>query len=92
MLWFDNRKQLTELRRRLIDLVGDDAKGITIQTYHGLSLRLTGHAMTTREPSAESQNQHFAEVIKEAADLLRGDKPLLGVDVDETRERLLAGY
>ncbi len=87
-----NRNAVTELRRRLIDLVGDDAKGITIQTYHGLSLRLTGHAMTTREPSAESQNQHFAELIKEATELLRGDKPLLGVDVDETRDRLLAGY
>ena len=85
-----NRNAVTQLRRRLLDLVGDDAKGVTIQTYHGLSLRLTGHAITTQNQSDD--NRQFAEIIKEATALLRGDKPLLGVDADETRERLLAGY
>lgn len=83
-----NRNAVTQLRRRLLDLVGDDARGVTIQTYHGLSLRLTGHAITTQS----DDNRQFAEIINEAAALLRGDKPLLGVDADDTRDRLLAGY
>ncbi|MDI1276199.1 RecQ family ATP-dependent DNA helicase [Methylobacter sp.] len=83
-----NRNAVTQLRRRLLDLVGDDARGVTIQTYHGLSLRLTGHAITTQS----GDNRQFAEIINEAIALLRGDKQLLGVDADETRERLLAGY
>jgi len=83
-----NRNAVTQLRRRLLDLVGDDARGVTIQTYHGLSLRLTGHAITTQSDG----NRQFAEIINEATALLRGDKPLLGIDADETRERLLAGY
>lgn len=83
-----NRNAVTQLRRRLLDLIGDDARGVTIQTYHGLSLRLTGHAIT----SQNDDNRQFAEIINEATALLRGDKPLLGVDADETRERLLAGY
>ncbi|MGR9014270.1 MAG: UvrD-helicase domain-containing protein, partial [Gammaproteobacteria bacterium] len=84
-----NRNAVTQLRRRLLDLVGDDARGVTIQTYHGLSLRLTGHAITSLNQSGDRQ---FADIINEATALLRGDKPLLGVDADETRERLLAGY
>lgn len=83
-----NRNAVSQLRRRLLDLVGDDARGVTIQTYHGLSLRLTGHAIA----SQRDDNRQFAEIINEATALLRGDKPLLGVDADETRERLLAGY
>jgi len=66
-----NRNAVIQLRRRLIDLVGDDAKGVTIQTYHGLSLRLTGHAITTQNHTADNQNQHFADIIKEATGLLR---------------------
>ena len=84
-----NRNAVTQLRRRLLDLVGDDARGVTIQTYHGLSLRLTGHALTTVRATGQSP---FDGIINEATALLRGDKPLLGVDADETRERLLAGY
>jgi len=84
-----NRNAVSQLRRRLLDLVGDDARGVTIQTYHGLSLRLTGHTITTVGATGRSP---FAEIIEEATALLRGDKPLLGIDADETRERLLAGY
>jgi len=83
-----NRNAVTELRRRLFDLAGDDAKGVTVQTYHGLSLRLTGHAMDTQNYSSEN----FAELIKEAISLLKGEKTVLGFDSDETRHRLLAGY
>ncbi|MGZ5053893.1 MAG: RecQ family ATP-dependent DNA helicase [Methylobacter sp.] len=84
-----NRNAASQLRRRLIELVGDDARGVTIQTYHGLSLRLTGHAITTLGATGPSP---LDGIIKEATALLRGDKPLLGVDADETRDRLLAGY
>lgn len=83
-----NRNAVTELRRRLFDLAGDDAKGVTVQTYHGLSLRLTGHAMDTQNHSAEN----FAGLINEAISLLKGEKTVLGFDADETRDRLLAGY
>ncbi len=87
-----NRNAVTELRRRLIDLVGDDAKGMTIQTYHGLSLRLTGHALTSESAGQENREQHFATIIKEATQLLQGKKTLLGIETDEIRNRLLAGF
>ncbi|MGZ8237933.1 MAG: RecQ family ATP-dependent DNA helicase [Methylobacter sp.] len=83
-----NRNAVTELRRRLVDLAGDDAKGVMVQTYHGLSLRLTGHAMDSQNQSTEN----FADLIKEAIRLLKGEKTVLGFDADEIRDRLLAGY
>jgi ATP-dependent DNA helicase RecQ len=73
-------------------LVGDDAKGVSIQTYHGLSLRLTGHAITTDQLTIENTNKKFSDLISEATLLLQGDKALLGIEVDETRDRLLAGF
>ncbi len=83
-----NRNAVTELRRRLFELAGDDARGVMVQTYHGLSLRLTGHAMDAQNHSSEN----FAELIKEAIRLLKGEKTVLGLDADEYRDRLLAGY
>src|ERR1019366_1282700 len=37
-----NRHAAIELRRRLNDLVGDDARGVTVLTYHALAMRLLG--------------------------------------------------
>ena len=39
-----NRSAALELRRRLADLVGDDARGVTVLTYHGLAMRLLGRS------------------------------------------------
>ena len=84
-----NRNAATELRRRLSDLAGDDSKGVTIQTYHGLALRLTGHAINT---NAEHTETAFADIIDDAIKLLQGEQTLLGLEADESRDRLLAGY
>lgn len=87
-----NRNAVTELRRRLLNLIGDAASGVTIQTYHGLSLRLTGHTFTVNDTSEISSGSQFANVIKEAIALLQGKKNWLGVETDDIRERLLSGY
>ncbi|MCK5479193.1 MAG: UvrD-helicase domain-containing protein, partial [Methylococcales bacterium] len=88
-----NRNAATELRQRLIDLVGSVAKTVTIQTYHGLSLRLSGHALTGLESTDEnSTEQQFQNMIKQATDLLTGKQHCMNVDSDDMRDRLLAGY
>ncbi len=87
-----NRNAVTTLRRRLQSLVGDDAKGVTVQTYHGLALRLSGHSIAARVQSSLASAFDFDALIQEAAALLRGEKELLGVEADEVRDRLLSGY
>ena len=86
-----NRSAALEVRKRLHDLVGDDARGVAIQTYHGLSLRLTGHSLSGSYASGFSSEQLEA-VIGEATELLNGNKSILGLDPDQSRDRLLAGY
>ncbi len=88
-----NRNAATELRQRLIDLVGSVAKAVTIQTYHGLSLRLSGHALTEMENTeGDSTEQQFQNMIQQAIDLLTGKQTCMNVDSDDMRDRLLAGY
>lgn len=88
-----NRNAATELRQRLISLVGSIAKAVTIQTYHGLSLRLSGHALARMDNSdANSSEQSFQIMIQQAIDLLNGKQDCMNVDSDEMRDRLLAGY
>ena len=41
-----NRHAAIELRRRLSDLVGDDARGVTVLTYHALAMRLLGYSFS----------------------------------------------
>lgn len=71
------------------DFIFPDARGVTVQTYHSLTLRLTGHALAER---ATNKELDFTEVIREAVELLRGERELPGLETDELRDRLLAGY
>lgn len=88
-----NRFAAVELRRRLFDLVGDVARAVTIQTYHGISLRLTGHALSDpNPPDAGASETLFSDMIQQAIDLLTAQKSCLNLEGDEMRERLLSGY
>ncbi len=83
-----NRSAAISLRRRLSELVGADARGVTVQTYHGLALRLCGQAFSTQE----RRDIDFAQLITQATHLLRGEQDLPVMIGDELRDRLLAGY
>ncbi len=82
-----NRHAAAEIRRRLRDLIGDDANGITVLTCHALAMRLTGASFANRNIKEED----FKKVIADAVLLLKGEG-LLADEADEQRERLLAGF
>lgn len=86
-----NHKAAVELRRRLRELAGRDAQGVTIQTYHGLALRILGKSCSGMMESDISDNK-FDQMITDATAVLKGEKPMPGIDADEVRDRLLAGY
>lgn len=94
-----NRSAATELRRRLDALVGEDARAVTVLTYHAMALRLTGtslagtgagmvHGTTSERPVQEVD---FKRLIKDAVDLLEGRSEAFA-DAGEARDRLLQGY
>ena len=84
-----NRHAAVEIRRRLQNLVGDDARGVTVLTCHALAMRLVGASFAGRANRLEQGD--FQEVIWQAVALLRGEG-LPSEEADEHRGRLLAGF
>ena len=87
-----NRRAALELRSRLWDLVGTDAVGVTVLTYHALAMRLTGTSFAERLERAGDEGINFDALIENAVQLLRGEMEFAGIASDEVRDRLLAGY
>ena len=84
-----NRHAAVEIRRRLAELIGDDARGVMVLTCHALAMRLVGASFMERADRPDSE--HFQEVLKEAAALLSGEG-LEPEEAEESRSRLLAGF
>ena len=84
-----NRHAATEIRRRLFDLLGDDARGVTVSTCHGLAMRLVGASFAGQ--AGDIAKDEFDKILKQAVTLLRGD----GLSLDEAeaqRDTLIEGY
>ena len=84
-----NRHAAVEIRRRLGDLIGDDARGVMVFTCHALAMRLTGASFSGRADRLDDGD--FRQVVRQAAALLRGEG-LPPDEADEYRTRLLAGF
>lgn len=82
-----NRHAALEIRRRLVELLGDDAHGVTVLTCHALAMRLVGASFADRV----GEEADFSAVLAEATDLLDG-RDLPPEDADMRRDRLLAGF
>jgi ATP-dependent DNA helicase RecQ len=64
-----NRGAAREVSRRLRGLIGEDARGVIVQTYHGLALQLTGRSLL--EAARRGEEPDFDLLIEEANRLLR---------------------
>lgn len=82
-----NRHAALEIRRRLAELIGDDARGVMVLTCHALAMRLVGASFADRA----GEDADFEAVLAEATALLEG-RGLLPEDADLQRDRLLAGF
>ena len=83
-----NRHAAVDIRRRLAELIGDDARGVTVLTCHALAMRLAGASFTGREERPD--DELFREVLRRAVELLRGEG-LSPEEADERRERAAGG-
>ncbi len=84
-----NRHAAVDIRRRLAEMIGDDARGVTVLTCHALAMRLAGASFTGRAERPDDGT--FRDVMRRAVALLRGEE-LSAEEADERRERLLAGF
>lgn len=84
-----NRHAAVEIRRRLKELIGDDARGVMIMTCHAMAMRLVGASFAGKTDF--TQAHAFRQVLLDAIALLKGDG-LPPDEADEQRDRLLAGF
>jgi len=84
-----NRHAAVEIRRRLKELIGDDARWVTVLTCHALAMRLVGASFMDRGVNFGSNV--FRDVLLEAIALLKGEG-LPPEEADEQRSRLLSGF
>jgi ATP-dependent DNA helicase RecQ len=84
-----NRHAAVEIRSRLADLIGDDAKGVTVLTCHALAMRLAGLSFAGRAETIDGDV--FRDAMMQAVALLKGEG-LAPEEADEQRARLLAGF
>ena len=84
-----NRHAAVEIRRRLAELIGDDARGVMVLTCHALAMRLVGASFSGRANRLDDSD--FREILHQAAALLHGEG-LPPDEADEYRARLLAGF
>ena len=87
-----NHSSAMVLKKRLRDLVGKVANAVTVATYHGVAMRLAGISIRDMAAEHSQDNIQFDRIIKDAVQLLNGEKDVFGVEPDEHRDRMLAGY
>jgi len=84
-----NRHAAVEIRRRLAELLGDDAKGVMVRTCHALAMRLAGLSFAGRADNVD--DDLLKTVIPQAVAILKGTG-LAPEEADEQRDRLLGGF
>jgi len=89
-----NHQSMLELGKRIKALTGKQAKYLTIMTYHGFAMRLTGRSFQETQFNEKIKNKtfNFNDVIKEAVNILNGTMEISGIESDGARQYLLARY
>jgi len=86
-----NRHAAVQIRQRLAELIGDDARGVSVLTLHALAMRLVGASLLTQSVGKLADTDTFKQIIEQAVALLKGDG-LPPEEADQQRDRLLAGF
>ena len=84
-----NRHAAVDIKRRLFDLIGEDARGVTVSTCHRFAMRMLGASFAGQAATADDRT--FAGLLKQAVALITGE----GLPEDEAeaqRELLMEGY
>jgi ATP-dependent DNA helicase RecQ len=87
-----NHSAAVSLRKRLNALVGREAAGVLVATYHGAAMRIAGISVRDVAESNRDREIDFAQIITDAVRLLRGEADVSGAQPDDIRDQLLGGY
>ena len=83
-----NRHAAAEIRERLRNLIGEEARFVTVSTIHALAIRLVGASFAG---GATAERQDFDSLLIDAVRLLRGDG-LDKITAEALRDTLIQGF
>ena len=87
-----NRHAAVQIKQRLEELIGTEARAVTIMTCHALAMRLTGRTYQSHAARTSAQtNRIFNDILNEASSYLEGQGAAEGEDND-LREKMLRGF
>jgi ATP-dependent DNA helicase RecQ len=88
-----NRHAAVQIRQRLAELIGDDARGVSVLTLHALAMRLVGASLLAQNAGVGkcADGDTFKQIIEQAVSLLKGEG-LPPDEADTQRDHLLAGF
>ena len=66
-----NRQAAVQARRRLHDLIGDDARGVNVMTCHALAMRILG--ISFADTATNPTDDMFEDILRQAALALGSD-------------------
>lgn len=91
-----NRHAAADIRRRLHELIDNDANGVTVLTCHALAMRLVGASFSGAATQASDRrfSEKLDEIMEKAIALLEGGEVTPGEaeEPEDSRARLLAGF
>jgi ATP-dependent DNA helicase RecQ len=87
-----NHSAAVALRKRLYQLVGQEARGVLVATYHGAAMRIAGISLRELSEGHEVGTIDFDGLIRDAVALLKGETEVAGLEPDEARDQLLGGF
>ena len=82
-----NRHAAVEARRRLNDLIGNDARRVNVMTCHALAMRILG--VSFADTAANPSDATFRDILQQATQALKSDdESAMGV----TREQMIGQF
>ncbi len=89
-----NHHVMIELKKRIKALTGKSFRNITIMTYHGFAMKITGNSFLeeTQRDNISGKHGSFNKIIIDATMILKGQKNIAGIKSEEIRETFLSEY
>lgn len=85
-----NHHTMMDLKKRIRKLSG--SKYVSVMTYHGFAMRICGRSLEDKNSVVDNENNYFKNVIVEAAEILKGKKNILGIDIEDLRNYYLSKF
>lgn len=86
-----NRSAASQLRKRIRNLAGPDAHGITIATFHSLAMQLVGISPKDAY-KAGSEPPDFDQILQTATNLLEGKHEIAGLNDEQILNSLIGNW